>query len=139
MQQFHDDSACAAYLEHLRWPDGFRCSACITRGDPWRQTRGLLVCPACSHQTSVTDGKKILFSSSDAPAHVSKAGMHRVASLLKRRIQRTNQESFVPGHLKAYLEEFTYRFNSRTSRRRGLIFRRLMEQARLPHRLLKLT
>ncbi|MGB5232311.1 MAG: IS1595 family transposase, partial [Desulfoprunum sp.] len=23
VQHFPDDSACAAYLEHLRWPDGF--------------------------------------------------------------------------------------------------------------------
>ena len=29
----------------------------------------------------------------------------------------------------AYLEEFTFRFNRRTSRSRGLVFRRLLEQA----------
>ncbi|HVA86396.1 MAG TPA: IS1595 family transposase, partial [Candidatus Saccharimonadales bacterium] len=28
-----------------------------------------------------------------------------------------------------YLEEFTFRFNRRTSRSRGLVFRRLLEQA----------
>ena len=55
-------------------------------------------------------------------------GVHRVASLLKRWILGTHQGSFVPGHLQAYLEEFTFRFNRRTSRSRGLVFRRLMEQ-----------
>jgi hypothetical protein len=35
----------------------------------------------------------------------------------------------VPEHLQAYLEEFTFRFNRRTSRRRGLVFRRLLERA----------
>lgn len=36
--------------------------------------------------------------------------------------------SINPEHLQAYLEEFTFRFNRRTSRSRGLIFRRLLEQ-----------
>ena len=279
VQHFPDDSACAAYLEHLRWPDGFHCPACMTLGDPWRQTRGRLVCPACRHQTSVTVGtilektrtplttwfeaawhlttaknglsaktlertlgtsyrtawailqryrvsmvrsergqlsgivevdeallggvvqggkrgrgatksivviaveikkpkgfgrirmrhipeasfaylqpfisdvvaekatvrtdgwkgynglfkheyvhERTVLSSSDDPAHVSMPGVHRVASLLKRWILGTHQGSFVPGHLQAYLEEFTFRFNRRTSRSRGLVFRRLMEQ-----------
>ncbi len=34
-----------------------------------------------------------------------------------------------PEHLDAYLNEFTFRFNRRTSRRRGLLFYRLLEQA----------
>ena len=34
-----------------------------------------------------------------------------------------------PGHLDAYLNEFTFRFNRRTSRRRGLLLYRLLEQA----------
>ena len=32
-------------------------------------------------------------------------------------------------HLDAYLNEFTFRFNRRRSRRRGLLFYRLLEQA----------
>jgi len=35
----------------------------------------------------------------------------------------------VPEHLQAYLEEFTFRFNRRASKSRGLVFRRLLEQA----------
>jgi len=56
VRQFHDDQACAAFLEQLRWPDGFCCPVCQTIGVPWCQTRGRLVCAACRHQTSVTTG-----------------------------------------------------------------------------------
>jgi len=63
------------------------------------------------------------------PAHVSMPGVHRVGSLLKRWIFGTHQGSVVPEHLQSYLEEFTFRFNRRTSRNRGLVFRRLIEQA----------
>ena len=67
-------------------------------------------------------------SSSSDPAHVSMPGVHRVASLLKRWILGTHQGSIVPEHLQSYLEEFTFRFNRRTSRSRGLVFRRLLER-----------
>jgi transposase-like protein len=68
-------------------------------------------------------------SSSGDPAHVSMPGVHRIASLLKRWILGTHQGSVVPEHLQSYLEEFTFRFNRRTSRSRGLVFRRLLERA----------
>lgn len=279
--QFYDDVPCSAYLEQLRWPDGFCCPACLTNGIPWRQTRGRLVCPACRHQTSVTtdtifdktrtplttwfdiawhlttaknglsaktiestigisyktawailqrfrvamvrsereklsgvievdetfiggvkiggkrgrgssrsvvviavevhepkgfgrirmryipdasgyslmnfisdvvaehstvctDGwtgyndlsecktykhRKTVLSSSGDPAHVSMPGVHCIASLLKRWILGTLQGSIVPEHLQSYLEEFTFRFNRRKSKSRGLVFYRLMEQS----------
>ncbi len=73
--------------------------------------------------------QKTVLSSSGDPAHVSMPGVHRVASLLKRWILGTHQGSVTPGHLQSYLEEFTFRFNRRTSRSRGLVFRRLLEQA----------
>lgn len=72
--------------------------------------------------------ERVLISSSGDPAHVSMPGVHRVASLLKRWILGTHQGSVVPAHLQSYLEEFTFRFNRRNSRSRGLVFRRLMEQ-----------
>ena len=56
-------------------------------------------------------------------------GVHRVASLLKRWILGTHQGPVSSAHLQSYLEEFTFRFNRRTSRSRGLVFRRLIEQA----------
>jgi hypothetical protein len=68
-------------------------------------------------------------SSSDDPAHVSMPGVHRVSSLLKRWILGTHQGSVVPEHLQSYLEEFTFRFNRRTSLSRGLVFRRLLERS----------
>ena len=73
--------------------------------------------------------KQTVLSSSGNPAHVSMPGVHRVSSLLKRWILGTHQGSVVPVHLQSYLEEFAFRFNRRTSRNRGLVFRRLLEQA----------
>lgn len=73
--------------------------------------------------------KITVLSSSDDPGHVSMPGVHRISSLLKRWILGTHQGSIVPTHLQSYLEEFTFRFNRRTSRSRGLVFRRLLEQS----------
>lgn len=280
VQEFPSDDACAGYLEQLRWPAGFCCPACPTRGVPWRQTRGRLVCSACRHQTSVTTGtilektrpplttwfeaawhlttaknglsakplertlgtsyrtawamlqryrvamvrsererlsgavevdetsvggverggkrgrgtskpivviavevkeakgfgrvrmrhvpdapganlqpficdvvaqganvrtdgwtgynglskhgylhERTVLSSSGDPAHVWMPGVHRIASLLKRWTVGTHQGSVIPAHLQSYLEEFTFRFNRRSSRSRGLGFRRLIEQS----------
>jgi len=53
---FPDNSACGAYLMHLRWPDGFICPVCKTRSTPWNESRGRIACPACHHQTSITAG-----------------------------------------------------------------------------------
>jgi len=54
---------------------------------------------------------------------------HRVASLLKRWLLGTHQGAVSPSHLDYYLDEFTFRFNRRTSRSRGLLFYRLLTQA----------
>ena len=63
------------------------------------------------------------------PAHVTMPGVHRIASLLKRWLLGTHQGGVSGRHLDYYLDEFTFRFNRRTSRARGLLFHRLMEQA----------
>ena len=55
--------------------------------------------------------------------------VHRVASLLKRWLLGTRQGSVTAEYLDAYLNEFAFRFNRRHSRRRGLLFLRLMEHA----------
>lgn len=52
---FPNDAACTAYLEKLRWPDGFSCPACGC-ADYWRTGRGLLMCRECERKTSVTAG-----------------------------------------------------------------------------------
>ena len=70
-----------------------------------------------------------VLSDTQDPAHVSMPAVHRVASLFKRWLLGTHQGSAKPPHLQAYLEEFTFRFNRRSSRRRGLLFFRLMQQA----------
>ncbi len=54
---------------------------------------------------------------------------NRIASLLKRWLLGTHQGAVRPEHLDYYLDEFTFRFNRRTSRSRGLLFHRLMQQA----------
>ena len=63
------------------------------------------------------------------PAHVVMPGVHRVASLLQRWLLGTHQGRVSPEHLQAYLNEFTFRFNRRRSRRRGLLFYRLLQQS----------
>jgi hypothetical protein len=55
--------------------------------------------------------------------------VHRVASLLKRWLLGTHQGATVPEHLDYYLDEFTFRFNRRTSASRGKLFYRLAQQA----------
>jgi transposase-like protein len=63
------------------------------------------------------------------PAHVTLPGVHRVAFLLKRWLLGTHQGAVKPVQLDYYLDEFVFRFNRRTSRSRGLLFYRLLEQA----------
>ena len=53
-------------------------------------------------------------------------GVHRIASLAKRWLLGTHQGSVDEGHLQAYLDEFVFRFNRRTSRSRGLVFHRVL-------------
>lgn len=55
--------------------------------------------------------------------------VHRVASLLKRWLLGTHQGAVERKHLPYYLDEFTFRFNRRTSRHRGMLFYRLAQQA----------
>jgi transposase-like protein len=55
--------------------------------------------------------------------------VHRVAALLKRWLLGMHQGAVSREHLDAYLDEFTFRFNRRTSRWRGKLFYRLVQQA----------
>jgi transposase-like protein len=73
--------------------------------------------------------EKTVISAGEDPAHVAMPAVHRVASLLKRWLLGTHQGAVGAEHLDAYLNEFTFRFNRRASRRRGLLFYRLLEQA----------
>ena len=55
--------------------------------------------------------------------------VNRIAALLKRWLIGTHQGAVAHEHLQSYLDEFVFRFNRRTSRSRGLLFRRLLENA----------
>lgn len=55
--------------------------------------------------------------------------VHRVASLLKRWLLGIHHGRVTPKHLDFYLDEFTFRFNRRTSQFRGLLFYRLLQNA----------
>jgi transposase-like protein len=55
--------------------------------------------------------------------------VHRVASLINRWLLGTHQGSGEATHLASYMNEFVFRVNRRRSRRRGLVFSRVLELA----------
>jgi transposase-like protein len=67
--------------------------------------------------------------------------VHRVSSLLKRWLLGTHQGGVSRDQLEYYLDEFTFRFNRRTSNSRGKLFYRLLQQAVLvrPHPIAELS
>lgn len=73
--------------------------------------------------------QRIVMLGSDVPAHVSIPGVHRVAALVQRWVLGTHHGSIQPEHLDAYLDEFVFRFNRRSSKSRGMLFYRLLQQA----------
>jgi hypothetical protein len=68
-------------------------------------------------------------SASGDPAHVVLPHVHLVASLVKRWVLGTHQGAISHAQLDYYLDEFTFRFNRRHARHRGLLFYRLLEGA----------
>ncbi len=91
------------------------------RTDGWRGYKGLAKQNYHHRPVSV--------SATGDPAHVVMPGVHKIASLLKRWLLGTHQGSVTVTHLDAYLDEFAFRFNRRKSRRRGMLFYRLLENA----------
>ena len=71
----------------------------------------------------------IVMVRSPEPAHVMLPGVHLIASLLQRWIAGTLHDRVSEQHLAYYLDEYTFRFNRRTSRSRGLLWYRLVQQA----------
>ena len=86
---FPDDEACREYLARLRWPDGFSCRF-------------------------VTSSSKVSKKVADPDAVMP--GPHLVSSLLKRWTAGTLHYRVSYRHMPYYLDEFTFRFNRRTSR-----------------------
>ena len=95
---------------------------CRVHTDGWAAYRGL---PAWGyrHTAQVLRGQ-----AADAATKLLPR-VHRVAALLKRWLLGTHQGAVRPDHLDYYLDEFTFRFNRRTSASRGKLFYRLVEQA----------
>lgn len=91
------------------------------RSDGWTGYKGI---ETLGYKHIVTN-----ISASEDPAHVVMPRVHRVASLLDRWWLGVHQGAIRSSHLDYYLDEYTFRFNRRTSRARGLLFYRLMEQA----------
>jgi hypothetical protein len=75
------------------------------------------------------DHQRTVMLGAEQPAHVAMAGVHRVAALVQRWVLGTHHGAVQPAHLDAYLNEFVFRFNRRTSNSRGLLFYRLLQQA----------
>lgn len=55
--------------------------------------------------------------------------VHLIAALMKRWLLGTYQGAVRPSHLAYYLDEYTFRFNRRTSNSRGKLFYRLVQQS----------
>ena len=92
----------------------------LVNTDGWR---GYSHLAALGYEHRVT-----VISAGDDPAHVAMPRVHNVASLLKRWLMGTHQGGVQLQHLDDYLDEFTFRFNRRRSRSRGLLFYRLVQQ-----------
>ena len=52
---FHDDAACRAYLERIRWPNGPHCPRCA-QSEVWTMKTPFYRCAACRHDFTVTVG-----------------------------------------------------------------------------------
>jgi transposase-like protein len=93
----------------------------VVHTDGWDPYRGLTQ-KGYTHEVTILRRQKQ--SASDLLPRV-----HRVVSLLKRWLLGTHQGAVSHEHLDYYLDEFTFRFNRRTSRHRGKLFFRLVQQA----------
>ncbi len=67
--------------------------------------------------TSIDEDKEVL------------PNVHRIASLLKRWLLGTHQSYLNKNKMEYYLDEYVFRYNRRTSKSRGLLFLRLIEQS----------
>lgn len=72
-------------------------------------------------------GHKLIRQGSLLPGDDPTPLVHRVSSLLKRWLLGTHQGGVQTTHLQEYLDEFTFRFNRRTSHSRGKLFYRLIQ------------
>lgn len=71
----------------------------------------------------------VLIHKESVPGEEPTPFVDKIASLLKRWLLGTHQGAQNFSHLQYYLDEYTFRFNRRKSRSRGLLFLRLIQQA----------
>jgi len=90
--------------------------------DGWKPYQGLTAL-GYEHEITKLKGQPLSAATEELPR------VHRVASLLKRWLLGTHQGAIAPEHLDYYLDEFTFRFNRRSSASRGKLFYRLIQQA----------
>lgn len=93
----------------------------VVHTDGWNGYAGIRA-QGYFHEVSLLRGQRRLASTLLPRAH-------KVISLLKRWLVATHQGAVSHEHLDYYLDEFTFRFNRRTSRSRGKLFYRLVQQA----------
>jgi transposase-like protein len=117
LQHIPDASACSLHTFVLDSVD----AGSVVHTDGWEGYSGI---EEFGYKRKVT----VLAGRKKKP-HVLMPRVHRVASLLKRWILGTHQGAVSHEHLGYYLDEFTFRFNRRTSHFRGKLFYRLLEQA----------
>lgn len=134
-----------AVAVELKRPNGFgRCRLSVVADASAPSLQGFVRANVEHGSTLITDAwpsyiglgrsgdykhEPINISKSQRDAHEELPAVHRVAALLKRWLLGTHQGSVTADHLQANLDEFTFRFNRRTSRSRGLLFYRLLAGA----------
>lgn len=77
-RMFPSEVAVHRYLERIRYPRGFTCSACGNRATPWRSGTGLLACGGCRHPAPLRAGT--LFQASPIPLQTWLKGLWAVSS-----------------------------------------------------------
>lgn len=93
----------------------------VVHTDGWEGYGGLQKL-GYEHEVTVLAGR-------DEPASELMPHVHHVAGLLKSWLAGTLHGAISHEHLDYYLDEFTFRYNRRTSRSRGKLFYRLVQQA----------
>lgn len=93
----------------------------IVHTDGWESYTGLKQ-RGYRHEVTILEGRK-------KSAVELLPRVHLVVSLLNRWLLGTHQGAIRHEYLDYYLDEFTFRFNRRTSRHRGKLFYRLLQQA----------
>jgi len=104
------------FIETMIAPGSLVCT------DGWTSYLGLEE-KGYEHEIITLEGKPPALATTAMPR------VHRISSLLKRWLLGTHHGAVRASHLDYYLDEFTFRFNRRTSLFRGKLFYRLLQQA----------